>query len=170
MISLILGRFKPIEGKALPVVLVFSAVMLAVRVWLAMPFWNSGVTKWADFPGGFLTKVSSSNSYLFANEFMLHLPGGPYPMPFPAIAAWLSGAGEIILPILLVLGILTRPAALGILGMTLIIQLTIPGGWPVHLQWTIAALIILAFGPGVFSGDWLARKFVTERKASPAAA
>lgn len=169
MISLILGRFKPVEGKALPIVLIFGAVMVAVRVWLAIPFWNSGLTKWVDFPAGFLTKMSSSNLFLFTSEFKLHLPGGPYPMPFPEIAAWLSGVGEIILPILLVLGILTRPAALGILAMTLIIQLTIPTGWPVHLQWTIAALIILVFGPGVFSADWLARKFVTERGAAPAA-
>lgn len=170
MISWILGRFPPVERKALAIVLAFGAVMLAVRVWLAFPFWNSGLTKWVNFPSGFLTQMSSSNLYLFTSEFKLHLPGGPYPMPFPELAAWLSGVGEIVLPILLVLGILTRPAALGILAMTVIIQLTIPGGWPVHLQWAIAGLIITAFGPGIFSADWLARKFVTEKNGAAAAA
>lgn len=159
MISLIFGRFKPVEEKPMAAVLVFGAVMLGVRFWLAMPFWNSGLTKWVSFP----TQLSSSAKYLFANEFSLHLPGGPYPMPAPELMAWLSGMGEIILPVLLIAGVLTRPAALGILAMTVIIQVTVPGGWPVHIQWAIAGLIILVFGPGVFSVDWLVRKFGIER-------
>jgi putative oxidoreductase len=159
MLSLILGRFKYVEEKPLAYALVFGAAMLAIRVWLAMPFWSSGLTKWVSFP----TQLGSSVQYLFANEFMLHLPGGPYPMPFPYASAWLSGMGEIILPIMLVAGFLSRPAALGILGMTLVIQLTIPDGWPVHIQWTGAALAILVLGPGMFSVDWLARKFVLGR-------
>lgn len=166
MISLILGRFKPIEDKPIAAALVFGVAMLAVRVWLAMPFWASGWTKWNAFP----TELSSSVKYLFSNEFMLHLPGGPYPMPFPDLMAWLSGFGEIVLPVLLVLGILTRPAALGILAMTLVIQFTIPDGWPVHIQWAIAGLIILALGPGMFSADWVARKFGLERNGAAATA
>lgn len=164
MISMILGRFKPVEGKSLVMVLVFGAAMLAVRFWLAVPFWKSGLTKWVSFP----TQLSSSAKYLFNNEFMLHLPGGPYPMPLPDVMAWLSGMGEIVLPVLLVLGILTRPAALGILAMTVIIQVTVPGGWPVHIQWVIAGLIVLVLGPGVFSADWLVRRFGIERGAQAA--
>ena len=155
MISLILGRFKPIEEKPVLFGLVFGAIMLAVRVLVAIPFWQSGLTKWVSFP----TQLSSSAKYLFANEFKLHLPGGPYPMPFPELMAWLSGMGEMILPVMLVFGFLSRPAALGILAMTLVIQITIPDGWPIHIQWATAGLIILALGPGMFSADWLVRKF-----------
>lgn len=168
MIAWILGRFRPIEGRSMAVALGFSIVMLIVRFWVALPFWSSGLTKWVDFPAGFLTQMSSSNKYLFANEFKLHLPGGPYPMPFPEVMAWLSGVGEIVLPVLLVLGILSRPAALGVLAMTAIIQVTIPDGWPVHIQWALAGLLILAFGPGMFSADFVARKFGLGKSAATA--
>lgn len=168
MVEWILGRFRPAEERGVIVALVFGAIMLAIRIWLALPFWSSGLTKWVDFPSGFLTKLSSSAKYLFSSEFMLHLPGGPYPMPLPNVMAWLSGVGEIILPILLILGVLSRPAALGILIMTLIIQVTVPTGWPVHLQWTIAGLLILGFGPGIFSADALARRFVLGQRPATA--
>ncbi len=161
MIGLILGRFRPVESHGPAVFFAFGAVMLAVRVWLALPFWLSGLTKWLHFP----TELSSSAIYLFGNEFMLHLPGGPYPMPFPHVAAWLSGTGEIVFPVLLVLGFLCRPAALGILVMTAVIQLTVPGGWPVHIQWALGAAAIVAAGPGVFSLDWVLLRFWIERRA-----
>ena len=46
-----------------------------------------------------------------------------------------------LLPILLVLGLGTRFAALGILCMTAIIQLTVPDGWAnFHLPWAAMAL------------------------------
>lgn len=165
MISLVFGRFKPIEDRPLPVLLAFSVVMLAIRVWLAMPFWSSGLTKWTAFP----FQLSSSAKYLFSSEYMFHLPGGPYPMPFPDLMAWLSGVGEIVLPVLLVAGFLSRPAALGILAMTIIIQFTIPGGWPVHVQWAIAALAILVAGPGWISVDEPVRRFGLKRLGLAAA-
>jgi putative oxidoreductase len=40
---------------------------------------------------------------LFTDEFMLHLPGGPYHYPVPAVMAFLSGCGEIPFPVLLAL-------------------------------------------------------------------
>ncbi|CCV09400.1 hypothetical protein MESS2_p100007 [Mesorhizobium metallidurans STM 2683] len=38
-------------------------------------------------------------------EFKLHRAGGPYPFPAPAAMQLVSGSGEILLPILLVLGL-----------------------------------------------------------------
>lgn len=162
--DMILGRSRLIERQTYLTSIGFGIALLAVRLFLAMPFWNSGLTKWTSFP----LELSGSAKYLFANEFMLYLPGGPYPMPLPTVMAWLSGFGEIVLPILLVLGFLTRPAALGLLAMTLVIQVTIPGGWPLHLQWALAAAIVLYLGPGMFSLDETARRFVAGR-ARPAA-
>jgi hypothetical protein len=42
---------------------------------------------------------------------------------------------EIIFPILLVFGFATRFAALGLLFMTAIVELTVPEGWPIHITW-----------------------------------
>jgi len=124
---------------------------LALRLGLAVPFWRSGVLKW----DGFL-QLSDVAVLLFSSEFKLHLPGGPYPFPAPTVVAFLSGTGEIVLPILLVLGLFTRLAAVGVLLMTLVIQLTVPEGWPVHLTWAAMALGIMAWGPGRVSLDrWL---------------
>ncbi|HEX2890643.1 MAG TPA: DoxX family protein [Vineibacter terrae] len=127
-----------------------SLVQLVVRLALAVPFWRSGILKW----DGFL-QLSDTAVTLFTDEFMLHLPGGPYPFPAPQVFAFLSGSAEIILPILLVLGLASRFAALGLLLMTAVVQLTVPDGWPIHLTWAAMALAIMAWGPGRFSLDWL---------------
>src|SRR5690606_24144334 len=94
--------------------------------------------------------------YLFTDEFRLHLPGGPYPFPAPASVAFLAACGEVLLPVLLILGLGTRLAALGIVLMTFVIQFTVPDGWPVHLTWVAIALAIAAWGPGRVAIDyWL---------------
>ena len=58
---------------------------------------------------------------LFSSEFQLHLPGGPYAFPAPTVVAFAAGSAEVLLPILLVLGLATRLAALGLLVMTLVV-------------------------------------------------
>ena len=60
-------------------------------------------------------------------------------------------------PVLLVLGLGTRFAALGLLFMTLIVELTVPDGWPIHLTWAAMALGIMAGGSGRISMDHLVR-------------
>jgi putative oxidoreductase len=125
-----------------------SVTQLVLRVALAVPFWRSGVKKW----DGFL-QLNDVAVLLFSSEFKLHLPGGPYDFPAPAVVAFAAGAAEILLPILLVLGLATRFAALGLLVMTLVVQLTVPDGWPIHLTWAAMALAIMAWGPGRISFD-----------------
>lgn len=127
-----------------------SLVQLVLRVALAVPFWRSGILKW----DGFL-KLNDTAVTLFSDEFMLHLPGGPYHFPAPTVMAFLSGSGEITFPILLVLGLGTRFAGLGLLFMTLIVELTVPDGWPIHMTWAAMALGIMAYGPGRVSLDHL---------------
>ena len=69
--------------------------------------------------------------------------------------ATLSAIGEVGFPVLLVLGLGTRYAALGLLGMTAIIQLTVPDGWAnFHLPWASMALAIMTFGPGRIALDY----------------
>ncbi len=125
-----------------------SLTQLVLRLALAVPFWKSGILKW----DGFL-QLNDTAVYLFTDEFKLHLPGGPYDFPAPAVMAFLSGSGEIIFPVLLVLGFATRFAASGLLFMTCIVELTVPDGWPIHITWAAMALAIMAWGPGRLSID-----------------
>lgn len=127
-----------------------SLTQLILRVALAVPFWKSGALKW----DGFL-RLNDTAVTLFTDEFKLHLPGGPYNYPAPEVMAFLSGCGEIGFPVLLVLGLGTRFAATGLLFMTLIVELTVPNGWPVHITWAAMALAIMAWGPGRLSADQL---------------
>ena len=127
-----------------------SFVQLVMRIALAVPFWRSGILKWHGF-----LQLNDTAIDLFTDEFKLHLPGGPYPFPAPAIFAFLSACGEVGFPVLLVLGFGTRFAAAGLLLMTCIIELTVPDGWPIHITWAAMALGIAAWGPGVISVDYL---------------
>lgn len=131
-----------------------SVTQLVLRFGLAVPFWRSGVNKW----DGFL-QLSDVAVLLFSSEFKLHLPGGPYAFPAPGVMAFAAGSAEILLPILLGLGLATRLAALGLLFMTLIVQLTVPDGWPLHLTWAAMALGIMAWGAGRISLDhWIEQR------------
>lgn len=131
-----------------------SLTQFVLRFGLAVPFWRSGVNKW----DGFL-QLNDVAILLFSSEFKLHLPGGPYSFPAPGVVAFAAGSAEILLPILLVLGLATRLAALGLLVMTLVVQLTVPDGWPIHVTWAAMALGIMAWGPGRISLDHLIGRF-----------
>jgi putative oxidoreductase len=126
-----------------------SLTQLVLRLALAVPFWRSGILKWSGF-----LQLNETAIDLFTDEFKLHLPGGPYDFPAPAVMAFLSGSGEIIFPVLLVLGLGTRFAAFGLLLMTCIVELTVPDGWPIHITWAAMALGIMAWGPGRLSLDY----------------
>jgi putative oxidoreductase len=128
--------------------------LLVLRVALAVPFWRSGVLKW----DGFL-QLNPTAILLFTSEFQLHLPGGPYPYPAPAVMAFLSGSAEIVFPILLVLGLFTRLAALGLLVMTIVVELTVPTGWPVHITWAAMALALMTWGAGPISLDYFGKRY-----------
>jgi putative oxidoreductase len=125
-----------------------SFVQLVLRVALAVPFWRSGILKWSGF-----LELNDTAVLLFSDEFKLHLPGGPYSFPAPELMAFMSGSVEILAPIFLVLGLGTRFAALTLLVMTCIVELTVPDGWPVHITWAAMALGIMAWGPGRLSVD-----------------
>ena len=125
--------------------------LLILRVTLARPFFASGLTRWDGwFTLSFGTKV------LFTQDYKLHILGAQIPFPMPELVAAMASTGEIVLPILLAFGLLTRWAALGLLGMIVVIQMTYPGGWAnFHLYWAAMALAILTFGPGAISLDRL---------------
>lgn len=126
----------------------WSVVALAARIFPAAVFWQSGRTKVDGFA------LKDSTFFLFEYEYAL-------PVIDPAIAAYLATAAEHVLPALLVIGLASRYAALGLLVMTATIQIFVyPGAWVTHGLWAAALLAVVARGPGVLSLDALiARRF-----------
>jgi putative oxidoreductase len=126
---------------------------LVLRFGIAIPFWKSGLTKWDGFG-----VLSETPILLFENEFLLHILGKEYNFPFPTLMAYASSIGEIVLPILVVLGLFTRFAGLGLLFMTLIIQLTFPDAWPLHFTWAAMAIGVIYLGGSKVSLDRFLKK------------
>src|SRR5271168_1534724 len=125
-----------------------SFVQFLLRIALAVPFWRSGILKWSGF-----LQLNDTAVLLFSDEFKLHLPGGPYSFPAPEVMAFMSGSVEILAPIFLILGLGTRVAGLVLLGMTCVVELTVPDGWPIHITWAAMALAIVEGGAGRLSLD-----------------
>lgn len=121
----------------------YSLLALPLRLAVATVFWNSGTTKLANW---------DATLQLFEDEY--HLPLLP-----PDFAAHLGAAIELSTPVLLVLGLATRPAALVLLGMTTVIEVFVyPQAWPTHIQWAAMLLVLLCRGAGSLSIDHLLRR------------
>lgn len=148
------GKSSLISGMPLAIGLAFSLALLGVRYLLAAPFFKSGLTKWEGF-----FKISGGAAYLFSPScdfeecYKLRLFGEAYNFPFPNVAVHLAGMAEIVLPILVMAGFLTRFAALGLLVMTVVIQIVFFDGWPTHLYWAAYAMVLIFLGPGLISLD-----------------
>ncbi|WP_245330373.1 DoxX family protein [Bradyrhizobium sp. AS23.2] len=148
--SIVEDAVRDLVARLAQVALVVAPPVL--RIALAVPFFKSGLTKW----DGFLS-LSPAASYLFEDEFKLHIFGHAYDFPFPAVFAYFDGLAEIVLPVLLILGLATRFSALALLVMTGVIQLVVPEGWAnFHLPWAALAVALMALGPGKLSLDHLA--------------
>jgi putative oxidoreductase len=133
------ARFAEFARRALPM----SLLLLVMRLGVAAIFFLSGRTK----VEGWFT-ISDSAYELFEYEYALPL----VPSELAAVAATVS---EHLFPILLVLGLFTRYAALALLGMTLVIQFFVyPDAWPTHLSWAGLLLPLVALGGGKASLDW----------------
>jgi putative oxidoreductase len=118
----------------------YTLLAIPLRLAVATVFWNSGMTK---LPNWDMTVA------LFTDEYQL-------PLLPPEVAAYMAATIELTTPVMLVLGLLTRPAAAVLLGMTAVIQIFVyPTAWPTHIQWAAMLLVLLARGPGKLSLDWL---------------
>ena len=117
--------------------------LLALRLPVAVVFWRSGRTKvegWNPFA------VTDTQAYLFEYEFG---------MPFPELTAQVTALAEHVLPVLLVLGLFTRLGALGMLIMTMVIQIFVfPDAWlNAHMFWATILFAVVVLGPGKISLD-----------------
>lgn len=123
-----------------------SVLCLVARLGIASIFFLSGRTK----VEGFLS-ITPSTYELFQSEYAL-------PLLSPWLAAHLATYAEHLFPLLLVLGLFTRLAALALLGMTLVIEIFVyPDAWSVHLSWAGLLLLLIARGAGALSLDRLLR-------------
>ena len=123
-------------------------ILFLCRVGVAQVFWSSGRTK---VVGWELFSLPDSTVYLFREE---------YGLPFPALMAQLSVLGEHIFPVMLVLGLGSRLAALGLFGMTVVIQMIYwDAFWTVHVWWFLVLLVLLAQGGGKWSLDHLLERW-----------
>lgn len=135
------ARWNGIAG-ALERILPFDLALLACRLGVAAVFWQSGRTKVEG-----VLSVTDGAVALFRDEYRL-------PLIDPAVAAHLAAWGEHALPLLLAAGLFTRGAALGLLGMALVIQVFVyPSAWPTHLAWAGPLLVLAARGGGAWSAD-----------------
>jgi putative oxidoreductase len=131
------------KGRDLAERIPYSLIALAARFAVADVFWRSGQTKVNGF------SIREETFYLFREEYKV-------PLLPPDVAAYLSTIGEHVFPILLFLGLASRLSALGLFGMTMVIQLfVVPGGWPEHILWLSLLTLIMARGPGAISIDYL---------------
>lgn len=119
-----------------------DALALVARSAVAAVFWLSGRTK----VDGLLT-VNDTAYTLFREDYKV-------PLLPPELAAHLATYAEHLFPILLLLGLATRLSALGLLGMTAVIQIFVyPDAWPTHLTWAVPMLYLLGRGGGRWSVD-----------------
>ena len=123
----------------------YASLALPLRLAVATVFWNSGMTKLANWD----TALA-----LFTDEYRV-------PLLLPELAAYMAASVELSTPVLLVLGLLTRPAAAVLLGMTAVIEVFVyPLAWPTHIQWAAMLLVLLCRGAGTISLDhWLWQRF-----------
>jgi putative oxidoreductase len=118
-----------------------DAVLLALRFFPAVVFWQSGRTKVDGFA------IKDSTWFLFEHEFALPLIPHTW-------AAVLATVAEHVLPALMIVGLLTRVSAFGLLAMTAVIQVFVyPSAWVTHGLWACALLAVAAWGPGRWSLD-----------------
>jgi putative oxidoreductase len=118
-----------------------SPALLVARVYVAWVFFASGLTKLRDWG----TTVA-----LFTDEYKV-------PLLPPAIAAFMGTAGELVLPILLVIGLATRFSALGLFVVNAVaviaLQEIAPAAVQQHIFWGALLVGIAVFGGGKWTVD-----------------
>ena len=125
---------------------------LAIRLYVGWQFFKAGMTKIADW---------DSTLFLFRDEYSV-------PLLPPNVAAIAGTFGELVFPALLLIGLLSRPAALAlfvvnivaVIGYPALFDFPCPAAINDHFYWGALLLVIVAFGPGRLSLDYfISRRF-----------
>ncbi|WP_082568213.1 DoxX family protein [Pelomonas sp. Root1217] len=125
-----------------------SLALLAARLYVAKVFFMSGLVKLHDW---------SSTLALFNDYYQV-------PLLPPALAAYMGTAGELVVPVLLVLGLAGRFAGVSLFVVNLMAALSLPAedlsaaGEAQHILWGVLALGIALWGAGRWSVDRMVLK------------
>ena len=138
---------------------------LAMRLVMARLFLKSGILK--------LTSGNAADLFQYEwfsdeNWWMQHFGLEEIPRLLAEILGAVSMVAEIALPVMLIIGFMTRFASAGLLAMTAVIVLLVYPPWTAngltlwwndHVWWTVILLALLAYGPGRLSVDaWLGKE------------
>ncbi len=131
--------------------LLASPLLLAIRFYVPWQFFKSGLVKLQGW---------DSTLYLFREEY--HVP------LLPPVAAAVAGAtGEIVFPVLLAAGLLTRYSAIGLSAVNVMAVVSyahvlLSEGFEAalgqHYLWGSLLLVLAVFGPGRWSMDEFLRR------------
>jgi putative oxidoreductase len=123
-----------------------SLFLAALRLYVSWQFLKSGWLKLQDW---------ETTRFLFEEEYKV-------PLLSPGFAAVLGTAGEIVFPVLLIAGVLSRYAALGLSAVNAVAvigyaHVLMSEGFGAalgqHYLWGLMLLTVLMFGPGRLSVD-----------------
>jgi putative oxidoreductase len=124
---------------------------LAARVYVAYVFFLSGLTKIRDWE----TTVS-----LFMDEYKV-------PVLSPQVAAAMGTAGELVLPVLLVLGLFGRFAALGLSVVNIVAVISLseiaPAALQQHITWGVLLAALALFGASKYALDYFLTPKLSEQ-------
>lgn len=118
---------------------------LAARLYLAQVFFLAGLTKLRDWETTLL---------LFTEEYRV-------PLLSPGLAAVLGTGGELVLPVLLLLGLAGRFAALGLTVVNFVAVLSLadiaPAALQQHITWGVllGALVLYGLGKWTIDCAWI---------------
>lgn len=120
---------------------------IVLRIWVAKIFFMSG-----------LTKIQSWDTTMMLFQYEYNVPILP-----PEIAAYLGTAAELTLPVLLLIGLISRPTALALFVFNIIAVISYgdisPAGVNDHMMWGVMLAVTFFHGPGKLSLDyWLCQK------------
>jgi putative oxidoreductase len=124
-----------------------DVLLLVLRWFIAWQFLKAGLVKLDDW---------SSTLALFESEYQV-------PLLSPVLAAYLGTAGELVFPILLMAGLFTRWAALGLFAVNAMAVISYPQLFTFdcpaaindHKYWAVILAVIFVFGAGRLSVDAL---------------
>ena len=115
--------------------------LLFARLYVADAFLRSGISKFQNW---------DTTLYLFESEYQV-------PFIHWELAAYMATIGEIVLPILLILGVFNRIVALKLSALNIIAVVSYPILWQQgfydHKVWGALMLVSVIYGAGRFSID-----------------
>ena len=128
---------------------------LAARAYVAYVFFVSGLTKLRDW---------ETTVFLFTEEYKV-------PLLSPQLAALSGTAGELVLPVLLVLGLAGRFSALGLSVVNAVAVVSLaeiaPAALQQHITWGVLLAALAIHGVGKWSVDCLWIQPRLNRTAAP---